>query len=56
MNSDNLKEYAERVNRLVTKFGQFTVEKVDQSHSEVGDKLTKIASRESPNEAYPALQ
>lgn len=50
VHSDNLKEYAEKVIQLVAQFHNFVLEKIDRSKNDVADKLTKIASDETPND------
>lgn len=50
VHSDNLKEYSEKVIQLVAQFHNFVLEKIDRSKNEVADKLTKIASGETPND------
>lgn len=50
VNSDNLKEYVEKVTQLVTQFRYFALEKMDRSNNEVADKLAKIAAEKTPND------
>lgn len=48
VNSDGLKEYTEKVNRLAIQFLHFMLGKVDQSHNEAADRLAKIALGNAP--------
>lgn len=50
VNSDNLKEYAEKVNLLASRFWHFTLEKVDRNSNETAKRLAKIASGETNND------
>lgn len=50
VNSDNLKEYVEKVTQLVAQFRYFALEKMDRSNNEVADKLAKIAAEKTPND------
>lgn len=48
--SDNLKEYAEKVNQLIAKFYLFTLEKIDRNKNNVVDRLAKNGSGETSND------
>lgn len=50
VNSDNLKEYAERINLLASQFQYFALGKVDWNSNKVKDRLAKIVSGETPND------
>lgn len=50
VHSENLKAYAEKAANLKDKFRYFELHKLSSAKNEVVDRLTKIASREAPND------
>lgn len=49
VNSNNLKGYTEKVDRLASQFCLFSLKKICRSYNEAADKLAKIASGETSN-------
>lgn len=52
VNSDNLKDYAKRINLLAAQFQYFTLGKVEKiNNNKAANGLAKISSGETPNDS-----